>query len=114
MLSPFLRKNWNQKLDLLPAAIADRTHWQYRSSARSSDSRKMLESIIISAQLNGGTDINVKHIAIEGSLQWVIGRNVTTKCEIFHTYGNYLKVSDQVRIPLRNVDMHSYVLSYIF
>ena len=74
----------------------------------------MLGSIIVSAKLNDGTEINIRHIVIEGSSQWVIGRNVTTKCDIVHTNGDYLKISDQVRIPLQNVDMHSYVASYIF
>ena len=114
ILSPFLHTNWNQKLDPLPAAIADSTHWQYGSGAHSSESRRMLGSIIISAKLNDGTDINIRHIVIEGSSQWVIGRNVTTKCDIIHTNGDYLKLSDQVRIPLQNVDMHSYVPSHIF
>ena len=114
MLSPFLSTNWNQKLDSLPAAIADRTDWQCGFGAHSSESRRMLGSIIISAKLNDGTDINVRHIFIEGSSQWVIGRNVTIKCDIVHTNGNYIKISDQVRIPLQNVDTHSYVPSYIF
>ena len=96
ILYPFLRTNWNQNLDPLPAAIADRTHWQYGSGAHSSESRRMLGSIIISAKLKDGTDINNRHIANEGSSQWVIGRNVTTKCDIVHTNGNFFKMSDQV------------------
>ena len=114
MFSPFLCTNWNQKLDPLTGAIADRTHWKYESSARSSESRRMLGSIIISVKLNDGTNINIRHIFIEGSSQWVIGKNVLTKCDIIHTNGNYLKLSDHVRIPLQNVNILSYVPSYIF
>ena len=43
-----------------------------------------------------------------------IGRNITTKCDIIHSSGNYLKLRDRSKIPLKNVDMHSYVPSHIF
>ena len=69
ILSPYLHTNWSGKLDPLPRAIADRTHWKYGSGSHSSDSRRMLGSIIISARLNGRTMINIRHIVIEGSSQ---------------------------------------------
>ena len=41
ILSPYLRKNWNGQLDLLPSAIGYQAHWQYVTSTHLSDSRKM-------------------------------------------------------------------------
>ena len=74
----------------------------------------MLGSIIDSARLNDGTMVNIRHIFIKGSSQWLIGRNVTSKCDIIHSSFNYLNLSDGSKIPLKNADMHCYVLSQIF
>ena len=114
MLSPCLRNNWNGKLDPLPSAIADRTHWQYDSGSHSSDSRQMLGSIMMPASLNDGIIINIRHIVIEGSSQWLKRRNVPSKCDIIHSNGNFLKINDNMHIPLLNFDMHSYIPSSIF
>ncbi len=52
----------------------------------------MLGSVFISACLSDGSNINIRHIVIEGSSQWVVGRNVTSKCDIVHSNGNYLNL----------------------
>ena len=54
ILSPHLRTSWNGVLDPLPSAIRNRTHWQYCIGTHSSDSRKMLDSVMICAKLNDG------------------------------------------------------------
>ena len=77
----------------------------------SSDSRHMLGSVIVSSFLDDGTVINIKHILIEGSAQWEIGRNVTAKCHIIHIKGNYLKLPNNIEFSLENVDLHSYIPS---
>ena len=109
ILSPYLRANWSGKLYPLPSAIGNCAHWQYGTGTHSSDSRKMLGSVMIRAKLNNRTEIKIHFIVIEGSSQWLIGNNVTTKCDIIHTYSNYLKFSNHTSIPLENIDMHSYV-----
>ena len=111
ILSPYLRTTWHGKLDPLPAAIADRIHWQYGSGSHWSYSRRMLVSIVISARIKMEL---TRHIVIAGSLQWLIGRNVTSKCDLIHTNWNYPKLSNQKVVPLQNVDMHSYIPLYIF
>ena len=114
MLSPYLRTTRHERLDSLPAEIADRTHWQCSSGSHSSDSREMLDSVMISARFNDGTEINIRYIVINGSSQWLIGRNVTSKCDIIHTNWSYLKLTNRNVTPPQNFDMHSYVSSYIF
>ena len=69
---------------------------------------------MVCAKLNDETEVNFRHIVIEGSSQWFIGRNVTNKCDTITTNGNHLNFSNQMKFPLQNVDMHSYVPSYIF
>ena len=68
----------------------------------------MLGSVIVSDCLDDGTTVNIEHVFIEVSSQWIIGCNVTSKCENFHTDGNYLKLEHGVLIPLENIDLHSY------
>ena len=87
LLLPYLETNWNGKLSPLPKALAGRTHWQYGSGNHASDLRRMLGSIDITAILDDGTNVNITHVVIEGSSQWIVGRNVTTKCDIIHTNG---------------------------
>ena len=114
LLSPYLNTNWNGKLDPLPESVSDRSHWQYGSGNHSSDSRRMLGSVIVSACLDDGTVIKINHIVIEGSSQWVIGRNFTAKCDIIYSKGNYLKLPNNIEVPLENIDLHSYIASRFF
>ena len=109
LISPYLRTQWNQKVDPLPDPISDRTHRQYGSGNQSSQSRRMLGSVVISALLTDGTMINIRHVAIEGSSRWIVGRNVTAKCDIIRTHGNFLKHPSGLKIPTQNVDLHSYI-----
>ncbi len=51
---------------------------------------------------------------IEGSSQWVIDRNVTAKCDIIHSKGNYLKLLNSQQMPIENVDFHSFIPSRLF
>ena len=69
ILPTYYNTNWNGKLDLPPESVSDRSHWQYGSGKNSSVSRHMLGSVIISACLEDGTAINIKHSVIEGSSQ---------------------------------------------
>ena len=40
-----------------------------------------------------------------------IGRNFTAKCDIIHTNGNYLRLPNSLRMPIENVDLHSFLPS---
>ena len=114
LTSPYLRTNWNHKLLPLPESVPDKSHWQYGSGSHSSDSRPMLGSVIVTACLDDGTTVNIKHVVIEGSSQSKNGRNLDSKCDIIHTDGNYLKIVDGVRILLENIDLHSYLPFSLF
>lgn len=114
ILSPSIRTSLNDELDPFPSAVGHLTHWQYGTGTHSSNSRRFSGSVLIRARLNDGTDLIIRHIVIEGSSQWPIGRNVSTICDIIHTNGNYLKLLNKATIPLQNVGIHSYVSSYIF
>ena len=69
---------------------------------------------MISATLEDGTDVYINHIVIEGSSQWTIGRNVTSKCDIIHSNRNYLQLPNHIQIPITDVDFHSFLPHSIF
>ena len=65
-------------------------------------------------KLNNRTEVKIRHIVVEGSSQWLIERNVTTKSDIIHTNRNYLELSIHSTFALENIEKHSYAPSYIF
>ena len=50
VLSPYLTTSWDGKLEPLPEAIPDHTHWQHGSGNHRIESRYMVGSIIITAR----------------------------------------------------------------
>ena len=69
LMQPYLRTNWNGELDPFPDSISDWSHWQYVSGNHSSYSRRMLGSIIITACINDGTNVNIRQVVVDGSSQ---------------------------------------------
>ncbi len=70
--------------------------------------------MLLSGKSDQGTLVNIRHLVIEGSSQWVIGPNVTKMCDILHIGKNVLQLpayenSAQATITLVDHDMHSYV-----
>lgn len=51
---------------------------------------------------------------IKGLSQWLIGRNVTRKCNIVHVGQNVLELPNQDTIALSDHDMHSYIPYQVF
>ncbi len=102
ILSLFLRTNWNGALEALPESLSGYSFWQYGSGNHASSSRRILGSIFICACLSEGSIIYIRHVIIEGSSQWVVGD------------GNYLNLSNNLRIPVEAVHMHPFLLSYFF
>ncbi len=114
LISPFLSTNWNGALEAFPQSLSGYSFWQYGTSNHATSARGMLGSIFISACLSDGSFINVRDVFIEGSSQWVVGRNVTSKCDVVHSNGNYLKLLNNLKIPIKNVHMHSFLPSRLF
>lgn len=59
--------------------------------------------------------MNIRHLVIDGSSQWVVGRNVTNYCDILHVNQNILKLppdasgNSQGSVTLVDRDMHTYI-----
>lgn len=120
MIQPFLVPDWSGTFDPLPDTVIDRPCWQYGTGAHSSGVRKIVGSVFFSATSDQGYPIKIKHLIIEGSSQWVIGRNVTKYCDIIRIGGNALKLpvendgSGATFISLVDHDLHCYIPHEVF
>ena len=80
----------NPKIDAIPQALGSHAHWQYGTGEPASPARRILGSIVLTATSDHGTPVRITHLVLEGSSQWVIGRNVTRKANIEHIGRNAL------------------------
>lgn len=65
------------KLDPKPAALRSYKYWQLGIGNHSSDRRPILGSVKLSLISDSGNEIQICHLVVQGSSQWVLGRNLT-------------------------------------
>eukprot|EP00171_Calliarthron_tuberculosum_P001315 IDg1315t1 len=114
LLQKVLIPDWKGKFDSIPTEIAESPFWQYGTGNHASESRRILGSVVMRATLSNSTTVDIRHLIIEGSSQWLIGRNVTKHCDIVHIGGNYLRLPENTAIKLKNHGYHSYVPYELF
>ena len=112
-LAKYIMPASDGKLDTIPKGVADRPFWQYGKGAHSSPKKCIFGSVLLSICSEEGTVINIRHLVIEGSSQWLIGRNVTTKGDILHASGDILRFPSKdgtcITLSLVTHDMHSFL-----
>eukprot|EP00171_Calliarthron_tuberculosum_P002818 IDg2818t1 len=113
MLQEMILSNWSGEFDPLLDDIKDRPLWQYGTGSHASETRKFLGSILLKCSTKINTDVMIRHLIIEGSSQWVIGRNLTKHCDIVHIDGKFIKLPNCMKVEIVNLDLHSY-LPYSF
>ena len=84
LLAPILLPNWNGEYEPLPESVSNRPYWQYGSGNHASESRRIIGSVMLFARTDLGNCVDIRHLIIEGSSQWLIGKNVTKHCNIEH------------------------------
>lgn len=117
-LATSLLPDWDGKLDPVPVQIQSRPYWQYGKGSHASSKRKILGSILLKANSDSGAPVLIRHLVLDGSSQWVIGRNFTKSCNILHMDTNVL----QFRLPDQTFDTlsltedgdHSYLSFQVF
>lgn len=67
-----LLPRWNGSLDQIPESVRSTPYWQYGSGQHASAKRKILVSVVLSTSSDQGNRIDIRHLVIEGSSQWVI------------------------------------------
>ena len=80
------------QFDSIPDSLDGHTHWQYGIGQHSSAPRRILGSVLLSAQADSGRKVNIRHLVLDGSSQWVIGRNVTSNANLIHVGKNALQI----------------------
>jgi len=104
-------------LEPIPSSFAGSTYWQYGSGDHSSAPRRILRSIVLAATSDSGREVLIRHLVLDGSSQWVIGKNVTQKANILHLSKNALQFShsgDVEHISLLNSNFLSYIPLTVF
>ncbi len=79
------------KLEELPNSISNYKYWRYGSGTHSSDSREILGCVFIQFRSKNNNDVNIRHLVIKGSSQWIIGRNATRPHDIIHVGAHELR-----------------------
>lgn len=115
-LAPVLLPFWDKVYEPIPASVASCPLWQYGSGTHSSKARKIVGSVVLCATSDQGSPVEIRHLVIEGSSQWIIGRNVTRHCDIEHIRSNSLLLpgSDSHTISIEDRGFHSYLPYDIF
>lgn len=75
---------------------------------------------MLSVLLEDGTEVNICHLVIDDSSQWVIGGNISCMCDIEHKEGDYLELplrtkrNDFDQISIDKWDMQCYITADCF
>ena len=113
VLAKYIMPTSDGTLEPIPDSIADRPFWQYGKGQYASARKPILGSVILSITSEEGTVSNIRHLIIDGSSQWLIGRNVTTKANIMHADGDCLSFPSSDgsfdTLSLTTHEMHSYL-----
>lgn len=72
------------ELDPVPKTLNGYTQWQYGTGTHASAARDILGSVMISGHSDNGRCVEIRHLVLDGSSQWVIGKNVTKYANILH------------------------------
>lgn len=91
LLRNHLGMNDKVQLEPIPDALNGYTHWQYGVGKHSSDARPILGSVEVNARTDSGREVMIRHLVLDGSSQWVIGKNVTRRSDILHAERNAVR-----------------------
>lgn len=100
--------------DPLPDQLLDTPFMQYGTGQHASKPKRLVGSVLVPVLSDQNTTINIRHLVVQGSSQWVIGRNITKHCTIERIDGNYLRLpikhncDHHITVQLLNVEQHCY------
>lgn len=120
MISGFVLLAWSGQHEPLPERIADCFYRQYGSGKHASQTRRRLGSLIIKRISYQGVPAQIRHLVIQASSQWVIGRNVTRHCDVLHIGENRLMLPSQgetsvlLATAMVTQDLHRYLPLSVF
>lgn len=68
----------------LPEELNSCTQWQFCLGYHDSPRRSVIGSVTLHLLNDFDSLIKIRHLVIEGSSQWVLGRNINQTCNILH------------------------------
>lgn len=71
-LAPSLLTGWNGTIDPIPCYIENQPSWKYGVGVHESTLRSILESIVITVKYENDSRVEIRHLVLDGSSQWVI------------------------------------------
>lgn len=110
-MSPDILSDGTGELEPLPHLFVDGPFWKYRIGALSSEPRRMIGSENIVARSENGIFLRILHLFLDGSSQWMLGRNATSRANIIQLDENVIALlgPDKVRLRIKLID-HDYHL----
>ena len=107
-----LGKTFPKRLQKVPEALNGYSHFQYGTGSHASQTRAILGSIVLTAYSDSNRKVDITHIVISGSSQWIIGRNVTKYSNIEHINKNALVFKTEDQLDYISLVEHKF-LTYI-
>lgn len=94
-LKLLLLPDWDGYLEPPLESTKDRPYWPYGAENHASSSRRTIVSVLFSLRSDNGNTINIRHLVIAGTPQWVICQNVTRARDIKLIGANKLGLPEQ-------------------
>lgn len=102
----------------IPSAISSRPFWPYGRGNHSSEVRAIIGAIVLKAQKPEDVPVDITNLVLEGSSQWVLGKNVTDRCDIANIGESSLLLpgaeASIFRVTMTGQDMNLYIHQYTF
>lgn len=65
-----------------PANFDQYTYWKYGASDDSTEKRIISGSVVLYVMTDNQNIVSIRHLVVEGSSQWLTGRDVTRRCNV--------------------------------
>lgn len=95
LMQPRVLPKWNGEFESLPQCIRERPYWQYGPGNHSSFFRKIVGSVVLEVLPDDNNIVQIRHVLIEDSSQWVVGRNATRYYRIMNLNSSTLQVDSR-------------------
>ena len=99
LLHSQLHTNFSGSFHEQPEAIVHRPYWQYGSGSHSSQSMRIIGSVLINLLTDQVNAVRVRHFIIDRSSYWIIGRNLTKICNVSRCNANKLELATTSSTP---------------
>lgn len=99
-------------MDSITDCLGGYTLWQYGSGSPASNARHILGLVVIKAVSDNSRNVLIRHLVLDVSSQWVIGKNVTKHANIVYVYRNAVEFQVEGVTDCFSIIEHKF-LSYV-